>query len=246
MNVSDKLALQSFCLRGFKDNATVAKMVRELGLTRIELCGVHVDFKQPGTFDDVIAAYRDAGVEIVSIGVNGVVGDQQGEAGYFDFLRRCGAKYMSVDFAPESFATAMGLADQRAAELAVRMGIHNHGGRHWLGNTQTLKWVLGQAPESIGLCLDTAWALHSHEDPIKMVETFAGRLYGVHFKDFTFDSSGKHKDVVVGTGNLDLAALAEALKKINFDGYYVLEYEGDVNDPMPALKQCVAKIAEMA
>jgi S1-C subfamily serine protease len=45
-------------------------------------------------------------------------------------------------------------------------------------------------------------------------------------KDFTFDRAGKHQDVVVGTGNLDLPKLFAAMGKANFSGNVILEYEG--------------------
>jgi sugar phosphate isomerase/epimerase len=72
-----------------------------------------------------------------------------------------------------------------------------------------------------------------------MVETAGRRLFGLHLKDFTFDRAGKHTDVVVGTGNLDLAALRDALNKASFEGCAVVEYEGDVNHPIPSVSECV-------
>jgi sugar phosphate isomerase/epimerase len=86
--------------------------------------------------------------------------------------------------------------------------------------------------------------MDSGQDPVAMAEKFASRLYGVHVKDFVFDRAGRPEDVVVGTGNLDLAKLKSVLDKNSFDGYTVLEYEGDVNDPVPALKECVEALGE--
>jgi sugar phosphate isomerase/epimerase len=153
-----------------------------------------------------------------------------------------GARVITADFSldriPECFATASRLADRYGINLAI----HNHGGRHWLGSRDILAKVFSQTSERIGLCLDTAWALDSGEDPVAMAEAFAGRLYGVHFKDFTFDSARRPHDVVVGTGNLDLAGLLAVLDRSGFDGVPVLEYEGDVDNPVPALSACVAAL----
>ena len=77
-----------------------------------------------------------------------------------------------------------------------------------------------------------------------MAGRFGERLYGVHIKDFVFDRSGTPTDVVVGEGNLDLETLQTVLNDGEFDGYIVLEYEGDVKDPVPALKNCVAVVRE--
>ena len=102
--------------------------------------------------------------------------------------------------------------------------------------------LLANASSNVGLCLDTAWALDSGDDPIELAKTFQERLYGVHIKDFIFDRAGKPGDVIVGSGNLDLPALATFLTEIDYQGYLTLEYEGDEYNPTPALKECVDAI----
>lgn len=243
-DVANELAVQSFCFRNFKDNAECAAKVRECGLSAIELCGIHVDWSKPAGFADIIATYRDAGVEIVSIGVNRFADNEDAERNYFEFVRQCGAKHISCDFALDAVPAACRTAEKLADEYDVKLGIHNHGGHHWLGNSQMLGRVFSETSERIGLCIDTAWALHANQDPVAMCERFADRLYGVHLKDFTFDRAGNHEDVVVGTGNLDVVALRDVLKKIGFDGLAILEYEGDVEHPVPAISKCVDAIRE--
>ena len=68
----------------------------------------------------------------------------------------------------------------------------------------------------------------------------------MHYKDFTFDKDAMWNDVVVGTGNLDLPAFVGALEKANFDGVAVIEYEADVESPVPALTQCVERMRQSA
>jgi sugar phosphate isomerase/epimerase len=94
----------------------------------------------------------------------------------------------------------------------------------------------------VGLCLDTGWMLDSGENPLEVARKFRDRLYGVHMKDFVFDRAGKPEDVVTGTGNLDLDGLASFLVEMDFDGYLSIEFEGDVDNPVPALKRCVEAI----
>jgi len=242
INIVDELAVQSFCYRGFKDTRDFIAKVKETGLDKVEVCAVHIDFADDAKFDEIIDIYQSEGVDIVSIGVNRFANDEAAERKYFEFVRKCGASFLSADFAPNAVPDAYRTAEKLADEYDVKLGIHNHGGRHWLGSTQMLNQVFSSTSERIGLCLDTAWALDAGEDPVAMAEKFGDRLYGVHFKDFTFDTARKHKDVVVGTGNLDLAGLNDVLKKIDFNGYAVLEYEGDVDNPVPALSECVEVI----
>lgn len=233
------MAVQSYCFRGFKDCAAVARMTRQIGVASIDLCSIHVDFDKPQTFDAVIETYRDEGVEIVSIGVEQIGTDEAKARHRFDFLKRCGAGVMNVDFSPDDVPHCYRLAESLADEYDMRLAIHNHGGRHWLGSAQMLRHVLGRTSRRIGLCLDTAWALDSGADPVEMVKQFGNRLYAVHIKDFVFDRARRPEDVVVGSGNLDLSSFRAALDEVDFNGPSVLEYEGDVDDPVPTLRQCV-------
>ncbi len=242
MDVGQELGVQSYCFRHFKDNAKVAQLVKQCGLAKVEICAVHVDFQAPETFDQAISTYKDAGVQIVSTGVNRLCGEPAKDRNLFEFCKQAGAKFMSVDFAIGAVGDCFAAAEKLADDYDIRLGIHNHGSRHWLGCADALQWVFKQTGERIGLCLDTAWALHSREDPIALAEKFADRLYGVHVKDFVFDRAGRHEDVVVGTGNLALAKLIEAMKAGGFDGSVVLEYEGDVENPVPALRKCVQAV----
>jgi inosose dehydratase len=239
-----ELGVQSYCFRAFKDNVRVAEMVRELDLDAIELCGIHVDFTDPSSFDDVVSIYEDAGIRIAAIGVQTMSNDPAVEECYFEFLQRAGCKFMSVDFAPGTTPEAYETASVMSEKFDVHLAIHNHGSRHWLGNSQMLEHVFSRTTARIGLCLDTAWALDSREDPIAMAETFGNRLYGLHIKDFVFDRAAAPEDVVVGTGNLDLAKLQETLTSIEFGGFVVLEYEGDVDNPVPALQACVTAVRQ--
>jgi inosose dehydratase len=236
------LAVQSYCFREFKDNARVAAMVRELGLEAIELCAVHCDFAKPEGFDAVLDTYRKAGVKIVSIGVQTFRNEPAKEANYFKFAKLAGAGTISANFRPGDWPESVRAAERMAEEHGINLAIHNHGGGHWLGSIQMLEAVFAKAGPRVGLMLDTAWALDAGEDPVEMATKFAPRLYGLHLKDFTFDRARKPQDVVVGSGNLDLPALAKALAKGGFKGELILEYEGDVKNPVPAIRECVAAV----
>lgn len=242
-DLASQLAVQSYCFRDFKDNAQVAQMVRDLGLSAIELCGVHVDFNNPAVFDQVIETYQKAGVKIISIGVETLAGlDKAWTKNRFDFVRKAGCKNISVHFAPDTFLAVLPMVYELCDEYGVTLAIHNHGGYHWLGNEAILKWIFSITRPCIGLNMDTAWALDASQDPVKWANQFAGRLYATHLKDFVFDRAGKHSDTLLGQGNLDLPGLLSALKANKFAGPAIIEYEGDSKNPLPALKQCVADV----
>jgi sugar phosphate isomerase/epimerase len=246
MDVVGNLGVQSYCFRGFKENRVVADLVRQCGLTKIELCAVHADFTDEKGFADIVDIYTRAGVDIVSIGVQTFQNDEATERKFFEFAERAGAKVITADFAVDSVPASFRTAERLADRYDIRVAIHNHGGRHWLGSATMLGNVFSNTSERIGLCLDTAWALDSGEDPLGMAKAFSDRLHGVHLKDFVFDSARKPTDVIAGEGNLKLGELLTFLREAGFGGPAVIEYEGDVENPVPAIKQCVAAIRREA
>ena len=74
-----------------------------------------------------------------------------------------------------------------------------------------------------------------------------GRLYGVHLKDFAEpkkDAAG----VILGRGQLDVAATFRALRKAAFpaDACLALEYEEKPENPIDDVRLCLAAAAEGA
>jgi sugar phosphate isomerase/epimerase len=241
--------VQSYCFRHFKDNAQVAAMVREIGLDKIEICGVHADLSDPEGFKAIVDVYRKAGVSVISLGVQTFTGSANEEK-YFECAVVAGAKHISCHFCPDSFLKAIPMVREWSRKHGVRVGIHCHGGYNFNGNPDTLKYLLGLGSPEIGICMDTAWAMQigPHQgNPVEWVRNyFPGRIYGIHYKDFVFERNGQWQDVIVGEGNLDLPALIAALDETGFDGMCVIEYEADVENPVPALKRCVESMRAQA
>jgi len=239
-NLSSQLGIQSYCFRGFKTLAEVLPRLKACGVSTVELSGVHGDFTRDA--DAIIAQCRAAGVRIASIGVERFAGNVARERLLAEFMRKAGGSVIAVDFEPGAGADVFRAAERVADEFDLHLAIHNHGGRHWLGNTQMLAHVFAGTSPRIGLCLDTAWALDAHEDPVAMAEKFADRLYGVHLKDFIFDRAGRQSDVVIGRGNLDLPKMLALLAANERTASVVIEYEGDIANPGPALTECVQQV----
>ncbi|HSI86513.1 MAG TPA: sugar phosphate isomerase/epimerase [Candidatus Methylacidiphilales bacterium] len=233
--------VQSWCLRNFKDNNVVAQKVNALGLNKIELCGVHADFSKPEAFKEVVDIYTRAGISIVSMGVQTFEGNDV-ERSWFECAATAGAKHISAHFRIGSFMTAVPKVRNLSKEFGIRVGIHCHGGYMFGGSPDVLEYLINLGGPEIGLCIDTAWAMQIGPrpgNPVEWAKKFAGKIYGIHYKDFVFDKNGQWNDVIVGQGNLDLSAFNAALKEGGFDGMAVIEYEAEVEAPDAALKRCV-------
>lgn len=242
MSAAKDFGVQSYCFRSIKDNATVAAKVREIGLNKIELCAVHANFSDVEGFAKVAEIYKAAGVQIVSLGVQTFTGDEAGERKWFECAKIAGAKFISAHFTVATYIKAIPVARKLCREFGIKIAIHCHGGYMFGGSADVIEHLIGLGGPEIGLCIDTAWCMqvgpHGGK-PVAWAEKFKENLYGIHYKDFTFHPNAQWEDVVVGTGNLDLKAFIAKLEEVKFNGFAVIEYEGDVENPVPALKKCV-------
>ena len=231
-----RLGVQSWCFREFKETAKIIKALKECGVDRLEICGVHIDVgNDPGR---TLREYADAGIAISSFGVSCFAGDERAARQVFEFAALAGFPVIGADLGDGG----LGLVEKLCVEYGKKVAIHNHGRKHALGSIAALERLFAESSPNVGLCLDTAWMLDSGEEPVAVAEKFKDRLYGLHVKDFVFGRDGKPEDVVVGSGNLDMGKLAAFLVEANFGGYLTLEYEGDAGNPVPALKKCVENI----
>lgn len=243
--MNQPIAIQSWCFRHFKPLPDFFAKLKEAGVNATEVCGVHANFADPSTFADTISQYQKADVKIVAIGVQGLSGNKDKDRANFEFCKQAGVPNMSISFAPEAMFDGLKNISALADEYDIQLGIHNHGSYDWLGSDRILKYIFEKTSPRIGLHMDTAWALDATQDPCAWIEKFGSRLVGVHVKDFVFDRAGKPSDVVIGEGNLDLPKMMQMLNQMNFAGPLVIEYEGDVENPVPALRSCVNKLKSL-
>ena len=239
------IAIQSWCFRHFKPLPDFLAQLKATGATATELCGVHADFARPDAAPDLAEQFGAAGIGIVAIGVEYLTGDATKDRPRFEWCRAAGVRHMSISFPPAALdhdAAGLKAMERLADEFDLQLGIHNHGGYDWLGNATILKYVFGKVSPRVGLHMDTAWAIDAKQNPVEWAEQFAGRVVGLHVKDFTYTPDRIPHDVIIGTGILDLPQLMTTLKQQGFAGPLVIEYEGDEQNPVPALTECVKKL----
>ncbi len=247
MSHAKQFGVQSYCFRNTKDNAELAAKVKEIGLDSIELCGIHANLDSLEESQPVIDTYKQAGISILSLGVQTFTGCDK-ERVWFEVAQAAGAKHISCHFQIGSFLTAIPKVRKWSQEFGIRVGIHCHGGYMFGGSPDELEYLIGLGGPEIGVCIDTAWCMQIGPHvgkPLEWAKRFAGKIYGIHYKDFVFEKNGQWVDTVVGTGNLDLPAFVKALENGGFDGMAVIEYEGDPENPVPALKGCVEKMRSL-
>jgi inosose dehydratase len=123
---------------------------------------------------------------------------------------------------------------KRTADLGISLGYHNHMGS--LGERpEEVDQILQAAdPRYAKLELDVAHYFQGGGDPAKAIEKYSDRLLFLHIKDVerlpeNADTKRPYRFVELGRGKVDLSAVFDALHKVNFRGWAIVELD-DVPD----------------
>jgi len=239
MSANFRIGIQSYCFRKFLPLQDLIGCLKQVGLDYLELWPGHVSCDaDKAQLQEVLDTLAANGISLQSYGQVKFTDDAEAARRVFEFCRMAGIKAVTADIDPQS----VGLTERLCDDYDVNLAIHNHGRKHRYGHVAQLDELFAKTSKRFGLCLDAAWMLDAGEQPLAAVERYADRLYGVHLKDFTFDANGKPRDVIIGTGGLDLPELMRRLDRMDYDGYLSLEYEGDPHDPLPAVRDCLTAI----
>ena len=237
------VGIQSYTLRGYSWDQALS-LIKDLGLVNVEAFDAHYSIKSsPDQIKANTAKLQSMGLKLLAHGVNGFTKDHEANRKIFEFARAAGIRNVSADPTEDSFDSL----DKLVAEYDIRIAIHNHGpGARYDKIADTLKAIKGHHT-SIGACADLGHYIRSAEDPVRAINLFQGRLYGVHLKDFA-EPKAKAEGVILGRGQLDVEGTFRALRKVDFpaDGALSLEYEEKPKDPLDDVRQCLAAAAEGA
>jgi len=237
------MGIQSYSLRGF--GADVAyKKINALGLHWAEPYRVHYAPTTDAAAIKRMKTKLDAlDITVSSHGVHRFSKNHERNEQLFRFAKMAGIRNLSANPSPDSFDSLEKLVDQ----YDVRIAIHNHGpGALYDQLEDGLKAVKGRDPR-IGFCADLGHYIRSGIKPEDAIEALAGRLYGVHLKDFA-EMKKKTQGVILGEGHMDVKGTFTALRKAKFpaDGALSLEYEENPKDPIADIQKCLAAAAKAA
>ncbi|MCP4642529.1 MAG: sugar phosphate isomerase/epimerase [bacterium] len=223
------MGAQSFSYRNF-DLAGAIRCLKETGLNDMEFCAVHFKpDKDDPEFAQVQTALAESGINVPCFGVEGFGPDAAANRTKFAFAKALGIQVLTADPTPDSF----GNLDALTEEFGVKIAIHNHGpGARYDKVDDVLTAVEGHSP-MIGACADTGHYLRSSEQPHEVIEKLGDRLISLHLKDWKIGGD----EQILGNGDMDLVAVAKALKTVGFSGPIVMEYEESPDNPVEDMKQ---------
>jgi inosose dehydratase len=157
------------------------------------------------------------------------------------FLRDAGGLYLQViDSRPKNRAVtpsdykqlgkALTELGKRTADLGIPLGYHNHMGSLGERPEELDQIMAASDPRYAKLELDIAHYFQGGGDPVKAIEKFSDRLLFMHIKDVERFPEGKdpqhsYRFVELGQGLVDVPAVFDALRKVNFRGWAVVELD---------------------
>jgi sugar phosphate isomerase/epimerase len=237
------VGMQSYTLREFPIDRALEE-INKLGLGSVELFDAHFSSKSSDAdIEAMKSKTKSLSIKMIGHGVNPFTADHQANRRWFEFAKKAGIKNISADPKEDSFDSL----DKLCEEFQIRIAIHNHGpGARYDKIADVLTAIKGHHP-LIGACADLGHYIRSGEDPVRAINLFNGRLYGIHLKDFA-EQKSKTKGVILGQGHLDVAGVFKALKRVNFpaDGCLSLEYEENPKNPLDDVMACLAAASEGA
>jgi inosose dehydratase len=152
------------------------------------------------------------------------------------FLRDAGGMYLQVidnrpkgrNAIPDDYkhlSKALSELGKRTADLGIPLGYHNHMGS-LSEHPEELDQIMSLAdPRYVKLELDIAHYCQGGGDPVKAIEKFSDRLLFLHVKDVERVTEHTYRFVELGRGLVDVPAIFQALQKINFRGWVIVELD---------------------
>ncbi|HLJ45341.1 MAG TPA: sugar phosphate isomerase/epimerase [Bryobacteraceae bacterium] len=127
--------------------------------------------------------------------------------------------------------------EKYAKEYNIKVAVHNHGpeDKHFPTPQSVLEVVKGMDPR-MGLCIDIGHTSRAGVDIVECIRLAGHRLLDMHVKDLK-DPMDKGSQVPVGDGKLPIVAIFKELKRMNYQGGVMLEYEVEADDPLPGMQK---------
>jgi sugar phosphate isomerase/epimerase len=234
---------------GEMDTADVIRFVRGLGVEAVELMDGFITDDQE---DGIARALADTGCAHVCYDVGG------------DFVQAdLAGRQAAVEEVVAGLERGARLGAQRAlvkqclpaaARLGLPLTIEDHSSQAAVyGRSEHLEHICGGVGPRLQVTYDVGNFLLAGEDPASAAIRLGSRIVHAHYKDWhalkpgdeqpargvTSPDGARYTGAVLGEGVVDMVAATAALRRIGYQGYVSVEYEG-VGDPREAVRRGVA------
>jgi sugar phosphate isomerase/epimerase len=235
-----KVGIASYTFSKLPLEATI-EAIRKLGVSYVSIKDAHLPMNSSTAQRKAVAKqFRDAGITPLSCGVVNMTDDEAELRNAFEYARDINVPVIVAKPTRESLPKL----DKLVKEFDIKVAIHNHGpGDLWPSPYDAWEAIKNH-DERIGVCIDVGHTARCGVRPAEAIRKCSTRLYDVHLKDLA-SKEGKSRPVEVGRGVLDVRGMLRALVDIKFAYHVGLEYEKDMQNPIPGAKESIDNIRKI-
>lgn len=227
-----KLGVASYSLREFQRRLAIS-YTKKLNVSYINIKEFHLPISStPEEIRRARAEFEKAGLTILGGGNVSFQNDDEADIRRrFEYAKAAG---MPVIVCAPTHVTLPKM-EKYVKEFDIKIAVHNHGpeDKHFPSPQSVLEVVKNMDPRC-GLCVDVGHTARTGTDPVEALRMAGPRLHDVHIKDLK-NLMDKDSQVPVGDGAMPIPAMFALLKKMNYQGGIMLEYEIDGDNPLPGM-----------
>ena len=210
-------------------------MMKRIAVTNLSLKEFHLPINSNDEkIKSVMSQFAAAGINVYAVGVI-YMKTKQAVDEAFAYAKKVG---VSLIVGVPNY-DLLDYTEQKVKETDIKIAIHNHGPEDALyPGPQQVYDRIKTRDQRMGLCLDIGHAIRAGTDLEKAIIEYRDRLFDLHIKDVTA-AAKEGKAVEIGRGVIDFNAVVTALRKNNFTGMSSIEFEKDMNDPLPGIAESI-------
>jgi inosose dehydratase len=229
-----KVGMAGYTFLKFSVEQTI-EMMKRIGVTLISLKDFHMPMNSTQEqITDVIDKFKNAGINVYTVGVV-YMKTKEAVDQAFEYARMAGVKM--IVGAPNY--ELLPYVEKKVKTYDFRVAIHNHGPDNPLYPNATDIWNhVKDLDNRIGICLDIGHTTRDGHDPARDLLRYKSRIFDMHVKDV--DKAAKEGNTIeMGRGIINIPEIVETLRKINYTGCCSLEFEKDMDDPLPGIAESI-------
>lgn len=229
-----KLGIASYSLRGFSRRVAIAH-TRRMGVQYLNIKDFHLPMNLPlEEMKKARAEFDKAGLTITGGGTVSFQQDDEADIrAKFEYAKNGGLPMMVA--APT--AVTLPKLEKYVKEYNIKIAVHNHGpeDKHF-PNPQSILGMVKNMDPRVGICCDLGHAVRTGVDIVETIRMCGSRLLDMHIKDLT-DFNKASSQVPVGEGKMPVVAIFKELKRMNYQGAVMLEYEIEEDNPIVGMQR---------
>jgi sugar phosphate isomerase/epimerase len=211
-------------------------MIEQLQVSYVSIKSFHLPYEMsPAELASGSEEFRDAGITVLS-GGNINLKDPATLRQMFEYAKASGLPMMVCAPSHETIDQV----EELVKEFNIKIAIHNHGpeDRHFPSPESALE-VVANRDRRMGLCIDVGHTTRTGTNVVESIRQAGPRLFDLHVKDLR-DLMESRSQCDVGEGAMPVASIFQELKRMNYQGGVMLEYEINADDPLMGMAKSLA------